>query len=169
MTLQAVDQRVVLSLGEWAVSKDPDVELVCLGLGSCIAFAVHDRLAGVGGMAHMVLPDSTLGRATSGAAKFVDLAIPLVVSEMEQMGAKRAHMKVFLAGGARMLAGVAFQEKMLIGDRNREATEKAMKQLGLRVATEDTGGDHGRNVQLHVGTGVFGVHSGIKDRKAAAA
>ncbi len=167
MTLQAVDQRIVLSLGEWAVSKDPEVELVCLGLGSCIAFAAHDRMAGVGGMAHMVLPDSTQGRATSGAAKFVDLAIPLVVAEMEELGAKRAHMKVYLAGGARMLVGAAFQDKMLIGERNREATETAMGKLGLRVASEDTGGGHGRTVQLHVGTGVFDVHSGIKERKAA--
>ena len=167
MTLQAVDQRIVLSLGEWAVSKDPDVELVCLGLGSCIAFAAHDPKAGVGGMAHMVLPDSTQGRPTSGAAKFVDLAIPLVVSEMEQLGAKRAHMKVHLAGGARMLAGTAFQDKMLIGERNREATEVAMKQLGLRVTTEETGGERGRTVQLHVGTGIFDVHSGATERKAA--
>ncbi len=167
MTLQAVDQRVVLSLGEWAVSSDPEAELICLGLGSCIAFTVHDRMAGVGGMAHMVLPDSSQGRPTTLAAKFVDLAIPLLVSEMEDLGAKRAHMKVHLAGGARMLAGIAFQDKMLIGERNREAVEIAMKQLGLRVTTDETGGDRGRTVGLHVGSGVFDVHSGATERKAA--
>jgi chemotaxis protein CheD len=167
MTLHAVDQRITLSLGEWAVSDKPDDVLVCLGLGSCIAFAAHDKRAGVAGMAHMVLPDSSQGKPTGAAAKFVDRAIPLVIAEMEALGAERPHMKIHIAGGARMLAGAAFQDKMLIGERNREAVDIALKPYGLRITTDETGGDHGRTVQMSVGTGVFDVHSGVAKRKAA--
>jgi chemotaxis protein CheD len=68
---------LVLGLGEWHASRDSELTLVCLGLGSCVGLCLFDPAAGVAGMAHMVLPKS-MGEAASGkAAKFVDLAVPL--------------------------------------------------------------------------------------------
>ena len=49
---------IMVGLGEVKASKDPDAVLACLGLGSCIAVAVYDPKAKVGGMAHVVLPKS---------------------------------------------------------------------------------------------------------------
>ena len=75
-----------LSLGEWAVSNDPSSVLTCLGLGSCVAFIAYDPTTHIGGMAHMVLPDSALGRPTPRSeAKFVDVAVPLVMRELQTL------------------------------------------------------------------------------------
>ena len=158
----------MLSLGEWAVTDDPGRELVCLGLGSCVAFCVHDASVGAAGMAHMVLPDSTNGKPGGAAAKFVDLAIPLVLKEMEALGATRSKMKIHLAGGAQMLHGASFTDTMLIGKRNAEAARETLKRLGLRITSEDTGGDSGRTVRLAVASGQLDISTAQKRLAKAA-
>ncbi len=141
---------------------------MCLGLGSCVAFCAHDSSAGVAGMAHMVLPDSTNGKVGGAEAKFVDLAIPLVLKEMEALGAKQAKMKIHLAGGAQMLQGASFTDTMLIGKRNAEAARQMLKTLRLRMTSEDTGGESGRTVRLAVASGQLDI-STAKKRLAKAA
>ena len=158
----------MLSLGEWAVTDDRELQLVCLGLGSCVAFCAHDPAAGVAGMAHMVLPDSTNGRSGGAGAKFVDLAIPLVLEEMEALGAKRAKLNIHLAGGAQMLHGASFTDTMMIGKRNAEAARNVLKDLGLRITSEDVGGESGRTVKLAVISGQLDV-STAQGRLAKAA
>lgn len=147
-----LEHETTLSLGEWAVSADPTSVLACLGLGSCVAFVAYDAAKHIGGMAHMVLPDSTMGRPSELApAKFVDLAIPIVVERVLQLGAQHRNLQVHLLGGSCMLKG---QGGMLnIGERNIQAARSLCQKLGLRITSEDVGGNHGRTVRLHVGTG----------------
>ena len=157
-----------LSLGEWAVSNDVDAVLTCLGLGSCVAFVAYDPVARVGGMAHVVLPDSTLGRPSPrAAAKFADLAVPLVMQEMAALGALRSRVQVSLIGGARMLAGGRVQDSLNIGERNITATRAAVQALGLHVRMEETGGGQGRTVRLPVRTGGLSISTARAFRAAA--
>ncbi len=170
MTLDVVtNERIMLSLGEWAVSDDPERELVCLGLGSCVAFCAYDPQKHIGGMAHMVLPDSDHGKRSGAEAKFVDLAVPLVVREMEGLGALRSRLVVHLVGGAQMLSGASFSDTMMIGQRNVEAAHEAVEAQRLKITSEDTGGDAGRTVKLAIATGQLDISSPRKKLTAAAA
>ena len=54
------DTTISVGLGEVEVSKDPLVVLAAHGLGSCIGVLAYDPIAKVGGLAHILLPDSTL-------------------------------------------------------------------------------------------------------------
>ena len=151
--LATIEGAVVLSLGEWAVSDDPSVVLVCLGLGSCVALCLYDPVRSIGGMAHTVLPDSTAAGVKSSGAKFVDVAVPLLLQEMEAKGAGRARLRAHLVGGARMLQGAAFKATVHIGQRNAEAARAALRSEGVRVHGEELGGGNGRTVRLEVATG----------------
>ncbi|MGE3961709.1 MAG: chemotaxis protein CheD [Dehalococcoidia bacterium] len=143
-----------LGLGEWAVSAAPGSVLTCLGLGSCVALVAYDASAKVGGMAHMVLPDSVAGRVSeTSPAKFVDLAVPLLLAEMERAGAQRTRMQVQLVGGASMLEVPGRTNTMQIGERNAAAARKALAAERLPVKQEHLGGTRGRTVRLDVGTG----------------
>lgn len=155
----AAGRAVVLGLSEWHVADEAEAVLTCLGLGSCVALCLHDVVSGVGGMAHMVLPDSALGRGGQGSAKFVDAAVPLLVAQMLEAGASRTGLTADLVGGARMLSGPGFKGTEHIGARNAEAALGALHGLNLRVRVEETGGTHGRTVRLHVGTGELQVSS----------
>lgn len=154
-----------LGLGEWSVSSDLHTDLVCLGMGSCVAFVAHDPMAQVGGMAHMVLPDSTAGRASAAApAKFVDLAIPLVLARLEAVGAVRGRLRIHLVGGAQMLqTSLALN----IGERNVAAADKVLGALRLRLTTRDVGGTHGRTVRLSVATGALDIRLAVSNKGAA--
>ena len=152
-----MEHETTLSLGEWAVSADPTSVLACVGLGSCVAFIVYDATRHVGGMAHMVLPDSTMARFTPRPApdlapgKFVDVAVPLVLERVRAQGADPSRLEVYLVGGSRMLSGPA--DRLQIGERNIEAARQACTRHGLRITSQDVGGAAGRTVRLHIGTG----------------
>ena len=149
----ALEGAVVLSLGEWAASDDPSDVLVCLGLGSCVALCLYDPLRSIGGMAHMVLPDSSARGAKSSGAKFVDVAVPLLLQEMEAKGAGRARLRAHLIGGALMLQGAAFKATVNIGQRNAQAARAALRSAGVRVRGDELGGSNGRTVRLELATG----------------
>lgn len=147
-----------LGLGEWAVTTDPRAVLICLGLGSCVAFAAFDPEVRVAGMAHMVLPDSTAGRVSEVTpAKFVDRAIPMVVEAMTKQGARPERIRVHLVGGASMLTNAVRVNTMNIGERNADAARAAVRAHGLRIVGEHLGGTHGRTVRLVAGSGDVSV------------
>jgi len=158
-----------LSLGEWAVSNDRDGVLTCLGLGSCVAFIAYDPVARVGGMAHMVLPDSTQGRATPRSeAKFVDVAVPMVMRELLALGAMKTRTQISLVGGAAMLPNSRGNESLNIGARNAAAAQAAVRAMGLRVKVEDMGGTQGRTVRLLVRSGEVTISTARNLRAEAA-
>lgn len=156
MVTAAAEQ--ALGLGEWAVSRTPGEVLTCLGLGSCVAIAIHDASVPVAGMAHMVLPDSAAGRASIvSPAKFVDLAVPILVSAMVEAGAQPARMRITLVGGASMLEVPGRPNTMQIGARNVAAARAALAARGLAPREEHVGGVDGRTLRLHVATGQVDV------------
>ncbi len=157
MSPAAVGERrqagTALSLGEWAVTADPDAVLTCVGLGSCIGLTMYDPSTKVGGMAHMVLPDSTAARSGTVGAKFVDIAIPFLLGALTHAGAQPRRLRIHMAGGAQVLQSASASGGMHIGERNAEAARQRLTTLGLTVAGEEVGGARGRTMRLEVGTG----------------
>jgi chemotaxis protein CheD len=144
---------VVVGLGEYHVTKDPSLELVCLGIGSCIAFAAYDRLSGVAALAHFVLPEGA-GRTTpTSQARFVDSGLPLVLQEIRNAGAIASRIVFKIAGGSQMTVARGFESRLNIGERNAEAVEQAMSERKLSISSADTGGSQGRTIRLQVSTG----------------
>jgi chemotaxis protein CheD len=132
-------------MGEIEVSKRTGEELVARGLGSCIGLALIDRLSGVAGMAHIVLPESNGSDSEPG--KFADLAVPALLAQMQKAGAVTRRLDAVLAGGARMFE----LGEMDIGARNAAAVETGLARAGLRVRAAETGGNRGRTLRLTVG------------------
>ena len=138
-------------MGQMAIARAGDEDLFALGLGSCIGLAVLDRVAGVAGLAHIVLPASHDGDRTVG--KFADLAVPELISLLRQAGAAPRRMEAVLAGGARMFA----TGELDIGARNSAAVQAALVALEVTVRATAIGGDRGRTVRLCPSTGTVTV------------
>jgi chemotaxis protein CheD len=132
-------------MGEMAVSSETSDELLALGLGSCIGLALIDPVAGVAGLAHVVLPVSG-GRADQ-PGKYADLAVPELIQRMRLAGATERRLEAVLAGGARMFA----VGELDIGARNGVAVRTALATARVPVRAAATGGDRGRTVRLAVG------------------
>ncbi len=132
-------------MGEIEVSKRTGEELVARGLGSCIGLALIDRLSGVAGMAHIVLPDS--GGSDREPGKFADTAVPAMLAQMQSAGAVTRQLDAVLAGGARMFE----LGEMDIGARNADAVKAGLTRAGLKIRAAETGGTRGRTLRLTVG------------------
>jgi chemotaxis protein CheD len=134
-------------MGELAVSGVVGDELVAIGLGSCIGLALVDRAANVAGLAHVVLPESQ-GK-TEPKAKFADLAVPDLTERLLAAGAVKRRLEAVLIGGARMFSVGASLD---IGARNAEAVRDALGKAGIRIHSEEVGGNRGRTARIIVGT-----------------
>ena len=153
------ESNVTLGLGQLHAAKGSDTVLTCLGIGSCVALSAYDPASKVGGMAHMVLPRSGEGKGQPSHPKFVDCAIPLLMKQMEELGAKKARLVVKIAGGAQMIKIDTATAIFDIGDRNVEMAKAVLAGLGVSLHGADTGGDRGRTVRLYLDSGKVVVSS----------
>jgi chemotaxis protein CheD len=149
---------VIVRVADLNVGGADDV-LVTVGLGSCVAIVLHDAVARVGGLAHILLPSPALSRDTSNPAKFPQLAIPRLLELMAARGASSKRMAARIVGGASMFANLAPAGTIQMGERNVVATRQALGGAGLPLVAEAVGGDFGRTVRLFVADGRVEVSS----------
>jgi chemotaxis protein CheD len=148
--------RVVVGIADQMVTADTGVYLVTYALGSCLGIVVHDPVARVGGMLHVMLPDSSLDSAKAAAnpAMFVDTGVPRLFREAYRLGAEKSRLVVKVAGGA---AGNGGSDMFEIGKRNMIALRRILWQNGVLIARHDVGGSQSRTMTLDVGTGAVAL------------
>lgn len=145
---------VVIKVGiaELKVAKAP-INLSSAGLGSCVGICLYDSQTKIGGLAHIMLPDSSQTRNSVNKAKFADTAVPALVSEMLKLGATKSNIIAKIAGGAQMFVFPGASEIMRIGERNVEAVKRALSKEGIPLVAHDTGGNYGRTIELYTASG----------------
>jgi chemotaxis protein CheD len=135
-----------VSMGQLAIASAPGEELVARGLGSCIGLALVDRVAGVAGLAHIVLPEAQ--DKESATAKFADRAVPALIAQMCSAGASELRLEAAIAGGAKMFE---VSGDLDIGGRNEVAVRNELARRGLEVRAAATGGSRGRTMRVAAG------------------
>ena len=145
-------QSLIVGVADCLVSNDPHTSLITYALGSCIAVAIHDPQAHVGGLLHFMLPEScgARGKAEQNPYMFADSGIPLLFQRAYRAGADKRRLVVSIAGGAQV---VDDQGLFNIGKRNYLAVQKLFRQAGVRIHSEAVGGSESRTVRLNIGTG----------------
>ena len=165
MTAGLVMQRIV-GVAEMIVSQQRGEQLITYALGSCLGVAVHDGNAGVGGLLHVMLPQSSIDpeRAKAQPSAFVDTGVPALFRECYRLGARKERMAVYVAGGAS--SGAEDRDHFQIGKRNLVALRRLLWKNGVLVRAEDVGGVlTARTMQLDVGTGDVTLRYGGRSRR----
>lgn len=145
-------KKIVVGMADLNITANPGV-LTTLGLGSCVGITLYDPISKAGGMAHCMLPNSTQITNNSNTAKFVDTAIIELINRMIKIGAQRRRLVAKIAGGAQMFSFDSKSESLRIGDRNVQTTLLILKQLGIRILSQDTGQNYGRTIELYTDDG----------------
>lgn len=141
--------------------------LASFGLGSCVAVAMFDPEKKVGGLAHVMLPDSRGKDTAHSPGKFADVAVGRLLEGLLKTGAKRDRVRCKIVGGSHMFEIPGLKKKdfsaagelAYIGHRNVEAVKRALEELGIPLVGEDTGGNYGRTVKFNTSTGEVEVSS----------
>ncbi len=149
---------IKVGMADLKVCVSPD-SVTTLGLGSCVGIAIRDPITKIGGLAHIMLPDSTMIRNNSDIPKFADTGIEELVRQVTLKGASRARLVAKIAGGAQMFGFGSQSETVRVGERNVEATKKKLAQMRIPILAEDTGKNFGRTVIFYPETGDFVIRA----------
>lgn len=146
-------REIRIPIGHMALGRRQGI-LSTRSLGSCVAIVIYDRIERAGGMAHCFLPTRPNGRGTTiGASpgRYVDTAVPAMVSRLLRKGAHKTSLEARLVGGAAMFRGLGHQ--LEVGARNTEAAHRILTENGIKIGAVDIGGHMSRTVWLDLATG----------------
>jgi chemotaxis protein CheD len=145
--VQLPERRVHVVQGEHYVTNDPSIMLTTI-LGSCVSACIRDRLAGLGGMNHFLLPGGEGEDVTNDSVRYGAYAMEILVNGLLRQGARRERLEAKLFGGARVITGLTD-----IGEQNARFAERYLKQEGISLAGGSLGGDRARRIQFWPITG----------------
>ncbi|MGB4589280.1 MAG: chemotaxis protein CheD [Clostridiaceae bacterium] len=140
-----MENLIKVGIADYKITSNPH-GLVTLGLGSCVGIAIYDTLTKIGGLSHIMLPDSTAFGSEAKQEKFADLAIIMMVREMNHGRLVNKNLVAKIAGGARMFDYKDKKQTVEIGQRNVEAVERVLLKLGIPILGRHTGGTIGRTM-----------------------
>ena len=155
---------IKVGMADMAVCSGED-GVTTLGLGSCVGIAIRDPATGIGGLVHIMLPDSTEIRNNTNRPKFADTGIEDLVKAIVAKGGSRSRLVAKIAGGAQMFAFGGKSDMIRVGERNALASKKKLSEMKIPILAEDTGKDYGRTVVFYPKTGDFLIRSVGKPEK----
>lgn len=146
-------QRVIVGVGDLAVSNNAAVILSTYALGSCLGVIAYDPVSRVGGLLHLMLPDAAISaeKAAQQPAMFATTGLPLLFRALAGLKAEPSRLRLLVAGGAGMLAG---SDPLKIGERNLAKTLEILHAHRLAVIHQQVGGTINRTVHFEIGSGV---------------
>ncbi|MFX1499847.1 MAG: chemotaxis protein CheD [Promethearchaeota archaeon] len=149
--ITAKNDEIALPIGHYAIVnstnkvKNFNLKISIIGLGSCIALILFDSLNRVGGMSHILLPNSKLHKNIEFPHKYADLSANLLVQELIKHGAIKKNIRAIIIGGSKIFD----LEGNTIGTENINATKKELKKLQIKIIGENTGGSEGRVIKFN--------------------
>jgi len=152
-------ETIKVGMADLKIAKSTDDILITLGLGSCIGIALYDPVIKLGGLAHIMLPDSTRIKNNNNIAKFADTGIDELLRLMIAAGAGKSRLVAKIAGGAKMFEVSGSNTIGNVGENNAKASRERLKHHGIRLIAEDTGLNYGRTVELHCNNGEYWIKS----------
>ncbi len=155
---------IKVGMADLKICKAPDA-VTTLGLGSCVGVAVRDPVLKIGGLAHVMLPDSTRIKNNTNIYKFADTGIDELVRLLLKEGASKQRLVAKIAGGAQMFSFQNKSDMVRVGEQNVIASKKKLEELGIPILAEDTGSNYGRTVIFYPENGDFYIRAVGKDEK----
>ena len=149
-------KEIKVGIADYKTSKAPD-KIITLGLGSCVGLTLYDPHVKIGGLLHIMLPDSKRFNKLDKPAKFADTGVPLMFNDLCKKGCLKQRIQAKIAGGAQMFSGLDKGFAVNIGKQNVEAVKLELKKLGIRLLADETGGNHGRTMILDLNTGAVTI------------
>lgn len=136
--------------GEYYVSNR---ELVMVTvLGSCVGACIRDRIRGIGGINHFMLPDDKRNEdtRTGSALRYGDYAMEILINQLIKLGAQRNNLEAKVFGGGNVLPGFTHNS---VGERNARFVRDYLKTERIPMVAQDLLGNYPRKVYFFPVTG----------------
>jgi len=132
-----------------------DMALVTV-LGSCVCACIRDRVSGIGGMNHFMLPDAGMDKNNplGESARYGVYAMEILINQLLKMGAKRDNFEAKVFGGGAVLRGFTVAN---VGEKNAEFVLKFLKTENIRIVAQDLLDIYPRKVYYFPNSGLVRV------------
>ncbi|MCA1244957.1 chemoreceptor glutamine deamidase CheD [Massilia sp. MS-15] len=119
--------------------------LIVTVLGSCVSACIRDRMTGLGGMNHFMLPDGggDGGSPVSASMRYGSFAMEILINDLLKAGARRDHLEAKVFGGGAVLRGFT---AMNVGERNAAFVTSFLKTERIPVLASDLNDIYPRKV-----------------------
>jgi len=112
--------------------------LIVTVLGSCVSACIRDRVSGIGGMNHFMLPDEgkligTHGNISAGGRYGVH-AMELLINQILKLGGRRDRLEAKVFGGGNVLQGFMLSN---VGQQNAEFIVEYLSLERIPIAARD--------------------------------
>jgi chemotaxis protein CheD len=134
--------------GEYYYTKQ-DMVIVTV-LGSCVAACIRDRVTGLGGMNHFMLPDGGDSGPVSASMRYGTYAMEVLINDLLKAGARRESLEAKVFGGGAVLRGFT---AMNVGERNAAFVTSFLKTEKIPLLAEDLNDIYPRKVYFFPRTG----------------
>lgn len=126
--------------------------LIVTTLGSCVAACIRDRVSGIGGMNHFMLPDtgSDVDSPVSASMRYGTYAMEVLINDLLKAGARRENLEAKVFGGGNVLRGFI---AINVGERNAQFVRNYLRNENIRMIAEDLNDIHPRKVYFFPRTG----------------
>lgn len=156
-----MSEEIKVRISDYKLATYPDT-LITIALGSCVGIAIYDPITKVGGLSHVMLPDSTMFKPPYKVEKFADLALPQMVEEIRKQ-TKHHQLVAKIAGGANMFQFASQGEGESIGERNIKAVIASLNEMKIPLLGQNTGGNIGRTMIVDLGKFEVKVRNANRD------
>lgn len=125
--------------GEFYVTTNK--EAIVTVLGSCVSACIRDKVFGIGGMNHFMLPinknmsDAEVA-SLSNAGRYGNFAMEQMINDILKNGGTRQNLEVKIFGGGRVLQNM---QTLDVGNRNIDFVREYIKTENLSLVGEDVG------------------------------
>jgi chemotaxis protein CheD len=143
-------QAVKILPGEYYVTAGD--KLIVTVLGSCVAVCLRDKVSGVGGMNHFLLPNDTSNQTglLTESARYGAYAMELLINHLLKLGALRSRLEAKVFGGGNVLRGMTVNN---VGERNAEFVLDYLHNEEIPVFAQDLLGEYPRKVYFFPDSG----------------
>ncbi|MCP4118108.1 MAG: HDOD domain-containing protein [Desulfobacteraceae bacterium] len=157
-------RREHIPAGNFRVEKQQPVLLQAF-LGTCVGVALYDRVAKVGGMIHILLPEPPSSLSPEYPEKYASTGLPALLKELFAMGADPVNLTATVAGGALVAPLSQLDVNLNIGGRSTEIAMDILNRHGIRVIKSETGGFFTCTLELDMETGQFAIRPASLQRE----
>jgi chemotaxis protein CheD len=125
--------------------------LIVTVLGSCVSACIRDRVSGVGGMNHFMLPDGgDADSPVSASMRYGTYAMEVLINDLLKAGARRENLEAKVFGGGNVLPGFI---AINVGGRNAQFVRDYLRAENIRMVAEDLNDIYPRKVYFFPRTG----------------
>jgi chemotaxis protein CheD len=150
---------LIVGISDYKLERNPNI-IATYALGSCVGICLYDHKSKVGGLSHIMLPESSMfSKSDTNRMKFADTALVDLVEALVRIGADKKRLTAKIAGGAKMFEVQPGSPMGTIGDRNVSSVKNILNSLRIPIIGEDTGLNYGRTVFFDLETGIMKVQA----------